>query len=191
MDWFKKHLHLTWLFYMLASLFILLLIATVVGGIIGFAYFVRTMWSILSALPIFPISVAIDLDKVFTGQLKSLMDLVLDISKVFIIGLSTAVNEMQLAGQGQYSAAIGSALAQLWLMITPFPIAIWVLKQKNRSWAWSLFTLWTLSWVPLVLSNKAIVKPTVSDSAQPQTSESHQGDGCNETHTHSDKVGDI
>lgn len=34
-------------------------------------------------------------------------------------------------------------------------------------------------------------KPTVSDAVQSQTSAEYRSDGCNETRTHSDKIGDI
>jgi len=36
-----------------------------------------------------------------------------------------------------------------------------------------------------------IEKPTESDAGQSQTSAEGHSDGCNETHTHSDKTGDI
>jgi hypothetical protein len=124
MNWFKKHLHLTWLFYMIVSL-------PVVGLVL-----------------------------------------------MFIFGLD-----------GRTAGSIG---AYMWLMLTPFPVNLWILHQKKRSWAWSLFTLWTLCWFPLVIGNKnpdrIIKKSTLFDSTPSQTPESGHSDGYNETHAHSDKT---
>ena len=126
MEWCKKHLHLTWLFYMIATL-------PLIGIIL-----------------------------------------------MFVFGLN-----------GRTAGSVG---AYIWLMLTPFVVNIWMLRQKNRSWAWSLFGLWTLCWVPLLIGNKnpnRIIKKSIFDSAQSQTSVVHHSDDYNETHIHSDKTGDI
>ena len=48
----------------------------------------------------------------------------------------------------------GRITPYMWIFVTPFPINIWILRQKGRDWRWSLLTLWTLCWIPLVLRNK-------------------------------------
>jgi hypothetical protein len=97
-NWFEKHLHLTWLFYMIASLFI------------------------------------------DTGIFYALMP--------------------------DNPSGVGKIAAYVWMMLTPFVVDIWLLRHKNRSWAWSLFTLWALSWIPLLLKNKSgEVRPAKSESA--------------------------
>jgi hypothetical protein len=107
MEWFKKHLHLTWLFYMIVSFFVVVLI--------------------------------------------------------FYLIMPTN------------SSGIGTVATYIWLMLTPFPVNIWMLRQKNRSWAWSLFGLWILCWIPLLIGNKnpnRIIKKSIFDSTQSQTPES-------------------
>jgi len=74
MKWFKEHLHLTWLFYMVVSFFI-------------------------------------------------------DMSIMYLLIPTNP-------------SAIGNIAAYVWLMLTPFPVNIWMLRQKHRNWAWSLFGLW-------------------------------------------------
>jgi hypothetical protein len=107
-----------------------------------------------------------------------------------------------LGYDGKTASDIGGAF------ILPFPINLWVLYQKNRSWAWALLALAPLCWIPLALKNKSgeenaspekyikiakgirIVKEgkaTKPETVQSQTSESgHFGD-YNKTPTHSDK----
>lgn len=62
--------------------------------------------------------------------------------------------------------AAGETAAKTWLMLTPFVINIWMLRKKNRSWAWSLFGLWTLCWVPLLLSHKDPNRISMDESAR-------------------------
>ena len=87
----------------------------------------------------------------------------------------------------------GKLMAQttvyIWAFVASFPIDIWVFRQKNRSWVWSLLILLGLYWLPLVFTKKK--KPIESAPTQSQTSAVHHSDGCSETHTHSDKTGDI
>lgn len=84
MKWFNKHLHLTWLIYMIVSIFIL-------GIVLGLFFDYRT-----------------------AGRIGGLM----------------------------------------WMTVIPFPINLWMLKQKGRSWAWAIFTFWALGWFPLLVGNK-------------------------------------
>src|SRR5574343_2024274 len=103
-NWFKRHLHLTWLFYMMVSFFV-------------------------------------------------------DIAIMYLL-------------MPNNPSAVGSITAYLWLMITPFPINIWMLRQKHRNWAWSLFGLWTFCWFPLLIGNRnpnRIIKKSICDSTQIKT----------------------
>lgn len=196
------------------ALFVLLLLIAIVASsdwITGLVYFINTIYAILSKLVIFPLLIVSNLSTLFTGVLTSLVDIVEDTYEVVFIGLFTVNDALNHLSQSEYSATYGIFLAQIWLMFIPFPVVIWVLREKNRSWLWSIFTLWTLSWIPLTLKNKrgeivpdkyieiAGIKVlnedsdkgiTESDSGQSQTSAVRHSDGCSGTRIHLNKTGD-